>query len=152
MRAQNLIPNLKVKPLTPKDARELAYLELEIFPSPWSETSLQSFLALPNVSGEAALAKDQIIGYIFEQYAADEAHILNLGVRPQYRRKGIASFLLERFLIRCRKRGADICYLEVRAGNIAAQKLYFQNGFAPISIRKRYYPNGEDALILVKQL
>ncbi len=151
VRTYRLISGLQIRSLTPDDAHNLAYIELEIFPSPWDESSLRSFLALPNVEGEAAVQNNRIIGYIFVQYAAGEVHILNLGIRPDFRRKGLASLLLKRFLDRSRKRGVEVCYLEVRAGNIAAQRLYFGYGFAPVSLRKRYYPDGEDALILVKQ-
>ncbi len=138
--------------LTPEDARELSYLELEIFSAPWSESALRACLEQATVEGEAAVIAGNIAGYLFAQFAADEAHLLNVGVRHKYRRRGIGRRLLERFLERCRQRRVGLCILEVRSGNRAAQKLYFQYGFAPVSIRKKYYPNGEDALILVKPI
>ena len=149
-RQREPIPGLRIRPLRPEDAQELSYLELEIFPSPWSESSLRSCLELSNVEGEAAVIDDATVGYMFVQYAYDEAHILNLGVREKFRGQGIGKLLLERFLERAKKRGAKISFLEVRMGNRVAQKLYFDRGFAPLTIRKKYYPNGEDALILVK--
>jgi ribosomal-protein-alanine N-acetyltransferase len=150
VRAINLIQDLRFRPLTPDDARELSYIELEIFPLPWSENSLRSCLELANVDGEAAIAVNQIVGYLFAQYAYDEAHILNLGVHPDFRRKGIAKSLLKRFLDRLHERRTKSCNLEVRLGNRIAQKLYYSQGFAPLFVRKNYYPDGEDALILVK--
>lgn len=152
MNAIKSIPDLCLRPLTPGDARSLSYIELEIFPSPWSEESLRSFLALRNVDGEAAVLNDQIVGYVFVQYVAEEAHILNLGVRSKFRRKGLATLLLERLIERARKHQARTCYLEVRVRNTVAQKLYFNHKFAPVAIRKIYYPDGEDALILAKEL
>lgn len=152
MKAVNSISSLQFRVLVPDDARELSYLELEIFPAPWNEAALRSCLELATVEGEAALRKGEIIGYLFAQYVEDEAHLLNVGVRKQYRRQGIARKLLGHFLERCRKRRLQVCYLEVRTSNLAAQKLYYQYGFAPVSIRKNYYPNGEDALILMKYL
>lgn len=151
MRAVDLIPGLRFRRLEPDDARELSYIELEIFPSPWSENALRSCLELASVEGEAAVIKDQIVAYLFAQFAFDEAHIMNLGVRPKYRRKGIAQTLLKRFLDRQARRGTKTCYLEVRLSNRIAQKLYYDHGFAPLSLRKKYYPNGEDALILIKR-
>lgn len=150
MRAINLIQDLRFRPLTPDDARELSYIELEIFPLPWSKNSLRSCLELANVDGEAAIAVNQIVGYLFAQYAHDEAHILNLGVRPDFQRKGIAKSLLKRFLDRLHERRTKSCYLEVRLGNRIAQKLYYSQGFAPLFVRKNYYPDRENALILVK--
>jgi ribosomal-protein-alanine N-acetyltransferase len=147
-----MMTDVRFRSLTPDDARELSYLELEIFPAPWSENALRSCLEQANVEGEAAVVEGGIVGYLFAQFAADEAHLLNVGVRNKYRRLGIGRQLLERFLERCRQKGVRMCLLEVRLGNRIAQKLYFQHGFAPVSIRKKYYPNGEDALILMKQL
>jgi len=150
LRQREPIPKLRIRPLEPEDARELSYLELEIFPSPWSENSLRSCLELSDVEGEAAILNNSIVGYMFVQYAGVEAHILNLGVREKFRGRGIGKRLLERFLDRAEKRGTLVCFLEVRLGNRIAQKLYFDHGFAPLTIRKKYYPNGEDALILVR--
>ncbi|TKJ39846.1 ribosomal-protein-alanine N-acetyltransferase [candidate division LCP-89 bacterium B3_LCP] len=145
------IPGLTFRPMTPGDARDIAYIELEIFPIPWSEQSLRSFLTLSDVEGEVAICKNEIIAYVFVQYVEDEAHILNFGVRSGYRRKGLAAELMHRLLNRIRERVVNICYLEVRASNLPAQKLYFKYGFAPITVRKNYYPDGEDALILARQ-
>lgn len=150
LRIHELIPGLLVRPLKPEDARELSYLELEIFPSPWSENSLRSCLELANVEGEAAVMDGHLAGYLFVQYAFEEVHILNFGVREKHRNKGIGKLLLSRFLNRAQARGAQVCFLEVRMSNHRAQRLYFTHGFAPLSVRRKYYPNGEDALILVK--
>jgi len=146
----NSSPDLTYRRLTPDDAHELAYLELEIFTAPWSESSLKSCLQLPNVEGDVAVLEQSIVGYVFAQYVVDEAHLLNIAVRKQYRRRGIGRKLLEKFLEVCNRRGSRLSYLEVRSGNRAAQKMYYDFGFMPLSVRKRYYPDGEDALILVK--
>jgi len=138
--------------LTPRDAPEVAYLELEIFRYPWSENSLRDCLELATVEGEAAVINGRIAGYLIIQAVFDEAHILNLAVQQLHRGRGIARTLLERFLSTTVKRGVTQTFLEVRASNYAAQKLYFGLGFAPLSARRNYYPDGEDALILVKKL
>jgi ribosomal-protein-alanine N-acetyltransferase len=138
--------------LAPRDAAEVAYLELEIFRYPWSENSLRDCLELATVEGEAALIEGRIVGYLIIQSLFDEAHILNLAVQQSHRGRGIARALLERFLFTTVKRGITRTFLEVRASNYAAQKLYFSLGFAPLSARRNYYPDGEDALILVKKL
>ncbi|MCX6640137.1 MAG: ribosomal protein S18-alanine N-acetyltransferase [bacterium] len=147
---KNLIPGLKIRSLTSADAPELSYLELAIFSSPWSENALRGCLELSTVEGWGALDGDKVIAYLLGQFVSDESHLLNVGVLPEHRRKGIGRLLLDLFLTRCEEKEANTCYLEVRAGNLAAQKLYFQYGFMPVYVRKKYYPNGEDALILVK--
>ena len=148
----SLEPDVRYRPLTPRDAPELAYLELQIFRSPWSETSLRDCLEQATVEGEAAVIADRIVAYLIVQTIFDEAHILNLAVHQSHRGRGLARALLERFIERGVKSGIRVFYLEVRSCNRASQKLYFGFGFAPISVRKRYYPDGEDALILMKKL
>ncbi|HEX7345137.1 MAG TPA: hypothetical protein VF398_12790, partial [bacterium] len=71
--------------LAPRDAAEVAYLELEIFRYPWSENSLRDCLELATVEGEAALIEGRIVGYLIIQSLFDEAHILNLAVQQSHR-------------------------------------------------------------------
>ena len=76
--------------------------------------------------------------------------ILNLATAPQLRRKGVAAQLLEQAFQRCLPAKLSSAWLEVRAANQAAITLYQHHGFKQDSIRKAYYRDGEDALILVK--
>jgi ribosomal-protein-alanine N-acetyltransferase len=145
-------PGIQFRSLTPQDAPELAYCELLIFKFPWSENSLRDCLELATVEGEAVLLMGKIAGYIIIQSVFEEAHILNLGVLPDLRGRGLGRALLERFLKMAGQRKISMIYLEVRSGNRIAQNLYFSMGFAPISARRKYYPDGEDALILMKKI
>jgi ribosomal-protein-alanine N-acetyltransferase len=149
---QYLRPEVHFRSLTPQDAPELAYCELQIFKYPWSENSLRDCLELASVEGEAITIKGKIIGYIIIQAVLDEAHILNIGVLSSHRGQGLGRILLERLLKTAVQRYINIIFLEVRSSNRVAQNLYFSLGFAPISARRRYYPDGEDALILMKKL
>ncbi len=144
-------PEIVFRPLTPGDAQELSYLELEIFPVPWSENSLRDCLELSSVEGEAATIAGRIAAYLIVQCVYEEAHILNLAVHRPFRGLGLSRKLLQRFLARAEKRGINLFYLEVRARNRVAQNLYFSLGFAPLKKKKKYYPDGEDALILVRR-
>jgi ribosomal-protein-alanine N-acetyltransferase len=78
----------------------------------------------------------------------DECHITNIAVCPEYREQGLGSRLLHRFLSIARERGMRRATLEVRIGNAPAQNLYKKFGFRPMGVRKRYYDDGEDALIM----
>lgn len=143
---------VQFRALTPKDAPELAYCELQVFKYPWSENSMRDCLELATVEGEAATVKGKIVGYIIIQSIFEEGHILNLGVLPTWRGQGIGRTLLERYMKVAVQNHVTMIYLEVRASNRVAQNLYFSMGFAPISARRNYYPDGEDALILMKKL
>jgi [ribosomal protein S18]-alanine N-acetyltransferase len=147
-----LQPEIHFRTLTPQDAPELAYCELQIFKYPWSENSLRDCLELVSVEGEAITVKGKIIGYIIIQTVLEEAHILNIGVLPSHRGRGLGRIMLDRLLKLAVQRHINIIFLEVRSSNRVAQNLYFSLGFAPISARRKYYPDGEDALILMKKL
>jgi ribosomal-protein-alanine N-acetyltransferase len=80
---------------------------------------------------------------------ADQAHINNLAVRPELRRRGVGSRLLQAVIAEARELGAATLTLEVRQSNIAAQRLYLRAGFREEAIRKSYYTQPvEDALVL----
>ena len=81
--------------------------------------------------------------------AADEGEILNLGVAPRHRRRGVGRALVERTLDGLRSRGVRVVYLEVRESNAAARRLYETMGFAEVGRRGRYSQRPvEDAVIL----
>ncbi len=78
----------------------------------------------------------------------DEVHIVTLAVQPAWRGVGLGKWLLLRLLDEARQQGGLLATLEVRTGNQAARLLYERVGFQQIGQRKRYYPDGEDALVL----
>ena len=80
---------------------------------------------------------------------ADQAHINNLAVRPELRRRGLGSQMLEAVIAEARRLGAETLSLEVRRSNVAAQRLYLRAGFREEAVRKSYYTQPvEDALVL----
>ena len=78
----------------------------------------------------------------------DEAHITVLGIDPHYQRRGLGQWLLIQLLEDACQRGLKRATLEVRPSNPVALHLYQSFGFEVLGCRKRYYPDGEDALIL----
>jgi ribosomal-protein-alanine N-acetyltransferase len=90
-----------------------------------------------------------IAGFIISRLIAGELHINNVAVRPESRRQGIAAQLLSAVLSEGRRHNARLAFLEVRAGNVAAQGLYESCGFQITGRRKRYYNHPtEDALLM----
>ena len=78
----------------------------------------------------------------------DEAHVTNVAVHPEHRRRGIAVGLLAHLADRAIESGAQSWTLEVRTSSTGAQELYRRFGFAPAGIRRRYYDNVEDAIVM----
>lgn len=91
----------------------------------------------------------RIAGYVIAHSTRDEAEILNLGVAPAERCRGIGRALVEEMLFALAGRGAQMVYLEVRDSNAAARHLYGSLGFAEVGRRPGYYRRPvEDAVIL----
>ena len=83
---------------------------------------------------------------------ADEAHIVSVGVRSEYRNKGIGELLLIAAIEHAIERDASVATLEVRVSNDAAKSLYKKYGFSARGIREGYYTdNREDALIMTTE-
>ena len=96
---------------------------------------------------------DNIAGYIAARLVANELHINNVAVRPEYRRRLIGSALLQHLLAEGKRAHAFAAFLEVRAGNSLAQGLYERFGFRAVGRRRNYYVDPkEDALIMSAQL
>jgi ribosomal-protein-alanine N-acetyltransferase len=88
-------------------------------------------------------------GYIGFLIVDDEAHMTTIATAPAYQRNGVAITMIVDALCTLRAGGVKHISLEVAANNKAAQSLYRRFGFAPVSVRKNYYPvTGQDALVM----
>ncbi len=89
-----------------------------------------------------------VIGFGGVLFVVDEVHVMNVAVSADARRRGVASRLLVELLANAVGRGAMSATLEVRPANVAAIGLYRRFGFTEVGRRPRYYPNGDDAVIM----
>lgn len=140
---------IKILPISPADAKDLAELDREIFSSPWSEKSFSD--ECKNEAAVYFVAKDneKTVGYAGFWNVVDEGDITNIAVKEEYRRQKIASTLLEKIIEEAKKRELVLLTLEVRETNIPAINLYRKYGFEEVGKRKRYYTNPvEDAKIM----
>jgi ribosomal-protein-alanine N-acetyltransferase len=137
-----------------EDIDQVLAIEQASFSMPWSRNLFLSEFRSPGVSTLlVSLAHDTpmrtVTGYIVYWNVDDEMHILNLAVSPALRRRGLARQLVLQAVKRARGRGARRAFLEVRASNTAAQKLYSDLGFSGSFIRRDYYDAPtEDAVIM----
>ena len=79
----------------------------------------------------------------------EDAELLNIAVSEEFQKKGIGLLLLQSVIVEARRHLAERMLLEVRESNEKARRLYCQNGFCELGIRKNYYtqPN-ENAIIM----
>lgn len=140
-----------IRDAVPGDLPALVDLETACFgDGAWSAAQLAAELAEPSAGVVVApAAPRRAVGYAVVRTAADEGELLRIAVEPASRRRGIAGELLGAALERLGRHGARRCFLEVRAGNRPAIRLYERHGFHRLGRRPRYYPGGEDALLYV---
>lgn len=91
---------------------------------------------------------NEIVGYGGLLLVGDDAHITTLAVSPAWQRRGVATELLLELAWEARVRKFAALTLEVRHTNFAAQDLYRRFGFAPAGVRKKYYENTDDAIVM----
>lgn len=130
----------------PAHAAALAAIHAAAFPpgERWGPDAMALQLALPGIF----VLADPRGGMIMARTAADEAEVLTLAVHPDARRQGIAGALLAQAARHAAAHGAVAMFLEVALRNAAARALYAQAGFTEVGRRRRYYADGDDALVL----
>jgi ribosomal-protein-alanine N-acetyltransferase len=145
----NAFDEIIIRTMTEADLEEVLAIENDSFPHPWSRDhfldELKNSHAFPLVALDR---KDKIIGYICPRLLLDEGHIFNVAVHRAFRGRRVARILVERVLDDCREGGGAVVLLEVRHSNFAAIALYRQLGFVETGRRRKYYENGEDAILM----
>ena len=137
---------------TKDDVAKIAALEKRCFSDPWSEEMFLGSMRLPVFYSVLIEDEDELVGYACENILFEDAEIANVAVAPEYRRRGLGKALLTWLEQTARAQNAEKLFLEVRAGNTPAKTLYESFGFEGISVRKRYYEDGEDAIVMLKKL
>ncbi|MDD4291603.1 MAG: ribosomal protein S18-alanine N-acetyltransferase [Clostridia bacterium] len=135
--------------LSEDNAEELAALELKCFgKEAWSESMIRGEFMYSNSVGLAYRIDGRAIAYGIIETVLDEAHISTCGVIPEYRGLGVGSMLVGTLIEMARDNGATAALLEVKADNYAAITLYKKLGFRSFGLRKHYYPDRKDALLM----
>ncbi len=140
---------ITICPMTEAELPAVLAIETDSFHHPWTRDhfiqELNSSYAFPLV---AMTPDGTLAGYICPMLLLDEGHILDVAVHHAHRGKGIGRLLVEHVLGACREGGAEFVSLEVRPSNREAVALYTRLGFVETGRRKRYYQDGEDALLM----
>ena len=165
-----------VAPMTPDDLDEIMPLERQCFADPWTRRMYLSDLTTNEAAtylvvrhgdtgtrgrGEGQAVEDglavspclrvpasPILAYGGLWLLLDEAHIATVASHPDWRGCGLGQWLMLALLDAAMARGAATSTLEVRAGNLPARRLYEKLGYEVAGVRKRYYRDGEDGLIM----
>ena len=141
-----------LRTLTREDLPAVLEIERRSFGQPWSRAFFEKELSTPFARLVAAVDEGAprpcLAGYTCRWRVTDEVHLLNVAVHPEYRGTGIGRRLVEAVLEEARAGAARVVFLEVRAGNVVARRLYRRLGFRDIGVRRGYYGPGQDAIVM----
>ena len=161
------VGRFEVRRMLSSDLDSVLKIEELSFTHPWSRKQFLAEMERGSVSHcHVAVVDDEkeqcahnpetggetVLGFIMALLVLDELHITNLAVAPMARKRGVAAGLLEKSMRRAMEMGATWCQLEVRCSNKPARQLYRRFGFKTMGMRKGYYSNGEDAVVMGKDL
>ena len=141
-----------IRRMTVEDVDAVHAIEAATFATPWSRQSFYEEMTRNACARYlvAALPDGEIVGFAGVWVVLDEGHITNIAVRQDYRGRGIGRALTRALIQYAANLGVVYMTLEVRRSNEIAQRVYLQNGFIQVGVRKKYYEdNGEDALFMV---
>jgi tRNA threonylcarbamoyl adenosine modification protein YeaZ/ribosomal-protein-alanine acetyltransferase len=134
----------------------LSELHAESFSKAWTETSFRGLLSGGGTRALVATNQNNSTGFVLFRSAADEAEILTICTRPDFRRKGLGRLLVNNMEQQLKPGGIKSLFIEVAISNVAALALYKSCGFKPAGTRKNYYAladgRHEDAIIMRKAL
>ena len=135
-----------------QDIDILSQIEERCFIAPWSKSAFQEVLKYPLHHTFLIEDRGQVCGYACLLVLFEDAEIENIAVDLDYRGRGISKLLMQAMHDKAKELGAKRCLLEVRVSNQVARSLYEKYGYESYGVRKRYYENGEDAIVMQKQL
>ena len=145
--------NLEISEMTLLDLETIHDILISDFDDFWSVSTLKNELQNSNSKYIVAKLDNDIVGFGGIWKAVDDIHITDIVVRKAQRSNGIGSAILAK-LIELSKGDENIksLTLEVNSNNTTAQKLYEKFDFKKVGLRKKYYNNTDDAIIMTKQL
>ncbi|MBQ7095047.1 MAG: ribosomal protein S18-alanine N-acetyltransferase [Clostridia bacterium] len=140
---------MNVSRMTLQTAPAAAKLEGRLFSHPWKEEDFLASLRDESRAFFICTQGERLLGYCGFQWSKEQGDVLTIGVDPSFRRQGAGKALMSALLSHAQERGVKEVFLEVRAGNEAARRLYEQCGFTLLYTRKGYYSDPkEDGLVL----
>jgi ribosomal-protein-alanine N-acetyltransferase len=131
---------------------ELYHIELNSFKTPWTKSQFEEEISNKLAKYFCLKIDGIIVGYIGMWQILDEGHITNVAVLESHRKKGYGEKLIRKLIEYAKKNELIFLTLEVRITNEAAINLYQKCGFTTVGIRKNYYENSIDAMLMTLEL
>jgi [ribosomal protein S18]-alanine N-acetyltransferase len=143
------------EPLTEARLEEVVAIERAAYGHPWTRGNFSDSLQ-SGYQAQLLTAGTAVIGYFVAMKGVDEVHLLNITVAPALQGQGWGRVLLDALAVWSRGQGAQWLWLEVRVGNVRAQRIYEHHGYRRVGERRGYYPaeagKREDAVVMSLKL
>lgn len=144
--------DITITTMTTQDVKQIAENFSENFDKFWSVDILRNDLTSSNSTYIVAKIQNTIVGFAGIKVILDEADIMNIAVRTDKRSLGIGSLLLEKLIQTAQNLACQTITLEVNETNAPAIRLYEKYHFTRIGLRKKYYNNTNDAILMQRDL
>ncbi|MEY4712655.1 MAG: hypothetical protein RIS88_2105 [Pseudomonadota bacterium] len=145
------LPEARFEPMTPEHLDVVIAIEATAYPHPWTRGNFSDSLRA-GYQAQVLVAGETLLGYFVAMKGVDEVHLLNITIAPEHQGQGWGHFMLDALATWSRGQGAQWLWLEVRASNEGAQRLYARHGYRRMGQRKAYYPGAhgrrEDAIVM----
>lgn len=130
----------------------LNYLKCNLgdFDEFWNVKILEDEFKNENSEYFVLTCEEKIVGFAGLWFNVDEAHIMNIAIKNQERKKSFGTAFLEFLINEAREKEKECITLEVREDNLAAIMLYRKLKFSEVGRRKKYYGGQLDAIIMTK--
>lgn len=138
--------------LEKQDAERIFELESASFKDGWNVSGLTSAFNGGRYFALGVFDSEKLVAFIGFSISIETADIETVCTKKEYRKQGLGTELIVRAEKFLKEKNINKIFLEVRESNTPAINLYIKNGFNKISIRKKYYPDGEDAIVMVKEI
>ena len=143
---------MKVIDLFATDVDRIVELHEANFADGWNKSMLESAFNSGRFMCIGIEEDERLIGLVSCSFNDYDADIEGITIDKDFRRNGFAKVLLGLLEIKLKEKKIEKVFLEVRQSNVSAQNLYLGAGYNQINLRKKYYSDGEDAVIMAKEL
>lgn len=140
-----------IRPLLEKDIKKIVYLEEKIFGETLGYEMIHHELATPLV-WFLVIEEKEVIGYIGGYFYDGVGEIINFLIDDIYQHQGYGTLLFNSLVEKAKINNIKQITLEVKRSNIKGINFYKKNNFKEISVRKHYYKDGEDAIVMMKEI
>jgi ribosomal-protein-alanine N-acetyltransferase len=148
---ERAVDTLTTETMRRRHLRKVLEIEEKLYPRPWTHHTFVSELGQMRAGNRyylVAYVGDTMVGYGGLMFSGDDAHVTNIAVDPAWQGRGVATEMMLDLVLLAHDRGCVAMTLEVRHTNTVAQNLYRRFGFVPAGVRKRYYENTDDAIVM----